>query len=56
MTIKVNRGKDLTQNSVELITRSDPLSYAAFSAIEYQIYKLGLRNDLTWPEVRNDAT
>lgn len=51
MRVSVNRGKDLSQESVELITHSQPLSYAAFSAVEYQIYQLGMRNDITWSQV-----
>lgn len=51
MTLKFNRGKDFTYQSVEISSTADPLSYVAFSAIEYQLYELGARNGLTWEEV-----
>ncbi|XP_067928326.1 CD109 antigen-like [Watersipora subatra] len=51
MTLRFNRGKDFTYSSVEISSTADPLSYVAFSAIEYQLYELGARNGLTWEEV-----
>ena len=51
MQLRFNRGKDFTYQSIELTAIADPLSYVAFSAIEYQLYELGARNGLTWEEV-----
>lgn len=51
MTVKFNRGKDLAYDTVEITATADPLSYVAFSAIEYQLYELGARNDITWEMV-----
>ena len=51
MTLRFNRGKDLTYSSVEISSTADPLAYVAFSAIEYQLYELGARNGLTWEQV-----
>ena len=51
MTVRFNRGKELSYSSVEITATADPLSYVAFSAIEYQLYELGARNSITWEEV-----
>lgn len=51
MQLKFNRGKDFTYQSVEITATADPVSYVAFSAMEYQLYELGARNGLTWDEV-----
>jgi len=51
MSVKFNRGKDFSYNTVEITATADPLSYVAFSAIEYQLYELGAKNGLTWEEV-----
>lgn len=54
MSVKFNRGKDFSYNTVEIIAKADPLSYVAFSAIEYSLYQLGARNGLTWDEVNQE--
>ena len=51
MSVKFNRGKDFTLDTVEITAQADPLSYVAFSALEYHIYGLGIRNGLSWEEV-----
>ena len=48
---KISRGKDLSQSSIELTVIAEPLSYIAFSALEYMLYDLGSRNGLTEVEV-----
>lgn len=55
MSLRFNRGKDFTYSSVEITATADPLSYVAFSAMEYQLYELGARNGLTWEEVRESV-
>lgn len=47
----INKGKDLSLNTVELKLAADPLSYVAFGALEYQIYDMGTRNSLSKEEV-----
>ena len=51
MSVKFNRGKDFTLDTVEITAQADPLSYVAFSALEYHMYGLGIRNGLSWEEV-----
>lgn len=51
MSVKFNKGKDFSMNSVEISVKADPLSYVAFSALEYHMYDLGIRNGLSWEEV-----
>ena len=51
MSAKINRGKDLSYNSVELTITGEPLAYVAISAMEYQLYDLGARNSLSMHEV-----
>jgi len=52
MKVKFNRGKDFNYNTVEVTAYADPLAYVAFSALEYQMYQLGIRNGLSWEEVK----
>ncbi|XP_067945401.1 CD109 antigen-like [Watersipora subatra] len=47
----INKGKDLSLNTVELKLAADPLSYVAFGAMEYQLYNYGTRNSLSEEEV-----
>ena len=51
MSARINRGKDLSYNSVELTITGEPLAYVAISAMEYQLYDLGARNSLSMHEV-----
>lgn len=51
MNVSINKGKDLTLNTVELLLEADPLSYVAFGAMEYQLYDYGTRNSLSKEEV-----
>lgn len=51
MNVSINKGKDLTLNTVELLLEADPLSYVAFGAMEYQLYEYGTRNSLSKEEV-----
>ena len=51
MSAKINRGKDLSYNSVELTITGEPLAYVAISAMEHQLYDLGARNSLSMHEV-----
>jgi len=51
MSLRFNRGKDFSYNTVEVIATADPLSYVAFSAMPHYIHVLGGRNGFTWDEV-----
>lgn len=51
MKVRFNRGKDFNYDTIEITAWADPLSYVAFSALEYQMYGLGIRNGLSWDQV-----
>ncbi|XP_067945402.1 CD109 antigen-like [Watersipora subatra] len=54
LTARLNRGKDLSYKNIELTLITDPLSYVAFGALEYQLYNQGVRNSLTSQEVTEE--
>lgn len=42
----VNRGKDFTRDTVEILATADPGAYVAFAAIPLDLYKRGLNDGL----------
>lgn len=43
---QVNRGKDFTRDTVEILATADPGAYVAFAAIPLDLYKRGLNDGL----------
>lgn len=55
MKIFFNRGKDFTQDTVEVNAYADPGSYVALTAVPYDLYIRGMSSGLSQNIVGIDA-